>query len=372
MKKHTVVFLALVLLLPLAFNSLCAQEEYAGENHPRDIEKWRFVLNGSFEVFHPYNVVKADNNWKIILACLPGITRDQLKENGIRFTESQLMLLRGMQFIKEEDNTLRTILPILGDAQMRIIRQAARELATKLEPQLQNEIVGLIEKLKKAGYESNIFALLFSIGLDNVPFYYAVQKGLVREEQLSTEGYLWSGQFYAYYPPREIRCGTNSYGENGVYACLNWSDKPWDKIKKYFSSKNLTALSGEYRKNGKITDENLRRSLAETNIFDEEGNLTVPILTKKGDGPLYTSCYNIREKAGTLFVDNVRFRSLMQKCNLHDEVTAMAVFYHEWEWELIALLEERGLIKRPLIFTHPEEASPKEIGALLFIVDSRE
>ena len=372
MFKQIVIVLSAVIITILTHQSLPGQEAVSEENYPTDVTKWRFVLNGSSKVVHPTNVVRADNNWEILLACMTGKTREDLEQAGIRHSESQLMLLRSMQLLEQEDKTLKTVMPIIGGDQMRTIRAAMKELAVNLAPDLQEDIDTLANELKRIGRESSMFTLLFSMSLDNVPFYYAKKKGIIKEEQLSTEKHLWGGQFHAFYPPRDLRCGTNSSGEKGVWICLNWAEGPWEKISKYFYWENMSALYNEYVKNGKVTSEDLKSRLAETGIFDADGNLTLPIISKKGNSLLHDTCETISEKAGNLFVNHIDLDGVMQKCGLQDKAIAMSVFYHEWEWEYMALLEERGIVKRPFAFTNPEEAGPKDIGALVFIVDRRE
>jgi hypothetical protein len=37
-------------------------------------------------------------------------------------------------------------------------------------------------------------------------------------------------------------------------------------------------------------------------------------------------------------------------------------------WEFMEYLDEQGLVKKPFAFSYPEDAEPKHIGKLLFVV----
>ena len=55
-------------------------------------------------------------------------------------TESQLMLLRAMRFIDYENETIKTVLPILGLREKQSLTQRVRRWAQQIEPELNNEI----------------------------------------------------------------------------------------------------------------------------------------------------------------------------------------------------------------------------------------
>jgi hypothetical protein len=49
---------------------------------------------------------------------------------------------------------------------------------------------------------------------------------------------------------------------------------------------------------------------------------------------------------------------------------ALIVSYHEMMWELMDALERQGLLQRPLAFSRPKDATPGDIGDLVFITTS--
>jgi hypothetical protein len=71
----------------------------------------------------PQQVTKLDNNGELLLACIEGKTRDQLRAAGARFAESQVELLKTWRLLEEQDSVLRTAFPILGDESPRVFRR---------------------------------------------------------------------------------------------------------------------------------------------------------------------------------------------------------------------------------------------------------
>lgn len=60
--------------------------------------------------------------------------------------------------------------------------------------------------------------------------------------------------------------------------------------------------------------------------------------------------------------------ALMEELGFADKEQAFVVAYHEWMWEFMGYLEERGLVKKPLAFIAPQSAQPRDIGRLLFVI----
>ena len=60
------------LILSLLFFSVNAlgQEATSENNFPKDHKNYGFHLFGGVSLLSPYQVIKIDNNWEILLACL--------------------------------------------------------------------------------------------------------------------------------------------------------------------------------------------------------------------------------------------------------------------------------------------------------------
>lgn len=214
MKKIEVFFFMLFLMILSIAHYSVAQQINKEDNYPADINKYEFLkYSGGQEALSPKAVVKAENNWEILLACLRGKTREELKEMGVTFTESQLMLLYAMKFIDyiKDSNTEKVIttLPILGFKEKRSLIKRVRKLAYEIEPELSKDIYALKEVLKKIGCEERTFSILFSAVIDGIVWFPFIAQGFVTEFELTPQKPLYDGVYWAYYPKRDFRCGTN-------------------------------------------------------------------------------------------------------------------------------------------------------------------
>ena len=372
MRKTALIIPQTILLTLFVCINSCGQETEDVEDYPADMDKYAFTFYGGGDnILAPQAVVRVDNNWEILLACLEGKTKSELQAAGIDFRDSQLMLLLAMQFLELRGNRLKTTLPILGAKKMGALREEMRALAVKMDIELRPAIEALRTELNNTGRESSTYTILFCYALDSLPWDYFEEKDLVFPMQRSLEKPLWNGVYWAYYPERETRCGTNSLSDQGVTFKLNWSEEPIKKIFRYFNWNKLGALLEDYLENGRIVDEALRKNLAETGIFDSVGKLTIPIIIEREDNQLYSACREVADKTANLFLRNLDLERLKTEFDFNNDERAIVVSYHEWMWEYLDYLEKEGLVRRPFAFSNPEEAGPEDIGALLFVVDGR-
>ena len=344
------------------------QDTSTNEDYPTDIKKYDFSFMGSTSKISPRIVIRMDNNWEILLACLSEKTKAELNGMDIDFTDSQLMLLHVMRLMEVEGDRLKTTMPILGSVKMTSLREKMRNLAVKFEPEMRGGVDDLKAELKKIGRQANMYTILFSYVLDHLAWVPFFKRDLIKITGFTAEKPFWAGVFWACYPPREFTCGTSSWDKKEVSFKINTNDGTLEKLFKPFSITNLETLYRDYIKYGKIVNESLLNELAPYEIFDSYGNLTVPIIEEQEDKPLYQKCQSVAIKVAQLFLDNVDVNSLMEEYEFYDAEKAIVVSYHEWMWEYLAFLEEKGIIKKPFAFSNPKEAGPKDIGALLFVV----
>jgi len=329
-------------------------------------------FSGGQEVFPPDKIASTDNNWEIMLSCLGGKTREELQENGIHFTESQLMLLKAMGFLEFSEDAgiekLVTALPILGFSEKQALMQKVRSLAVEIEPGLRDDIKRLKETLAKQGYEDYLYSILFSAVVDGIVWFPFRAQGLVKEFALDRDRPLFDGVYWAYYPKRDFRCGTNIALGKDVFMILNWSDGPSEKIQEVFYWDNLYALRNEFLEYGRVADKELKSKLLPYGVVNDNGEFTVPIIEMKPDDQIFSICQSIAEKIVGFISQRWDLEKLQEEFGFADKEKAFVVAYHEWMWELMEYLGEKGIVKKPLAFSDPEEAGPKDIGKLFFIV----
>jgi hypothetical protein len=368
-----------ILAIGICFLFLCLNqckgpgETPTDENEPADFAAYETLkYSGGQEVFPPGEIASLDNNWEILLFCQGGKTREALREEGVDFTESQLMLLKAMGFLDTvEDSGMEkwvTTLPILGFREKKALIRQLRDLAHEIEPLLRDDIQKLKEALSEKGWEGHTFSILFSAVVDGIVWFPFRAQGFVKEFALDRDRPLFDGVYWAYYPKRDFRCGTNIALGDDVYAILNWSDGPMDKIQEVFHWDNLYALRDQFLKHGKVVDEELRSELIPYGVLDQEGSFTVPLIEMDPNDPLFSLCQSMASAIVGFISQKMDFENLREEFGFADTEKAFVVAYHEWMWELMGYLDEQGIVKKPVAFSNPEKAGPEDIGRLFFIV----
>jgi hypothetical protein len=370
MKRLCYIPIFLLALLLLSVNTCMeTKTNTVKEGYPPDIGDYEFLrYSGGQEIISPDHVVHADNNWEILLTCLESKTKKELREMDIKFTESQLMLLRAMRFIDYEGDTIKTIMPILGAKEKQKLIPYLRQLARDIEPVLKDDIHQLKEILFTQGYPDHVFSVLFSCVVDGLVWFPFRAQGLVKEFSLTEERPLFDGIYWAYYPKRDFRCGTNIAMGEKTFVLLNWSDGPQKKIQNVFYWENLYSMQKQLDEYGKIVDDDLISQLLPYGVVDEQGHMTVPVIEMKLDDPVFLACQSMAAKIVGFVNQNLDLDALQKEYGFSDKETAFVVVYHEWMWEFMEYLVENGIIDKPLAFKQPDLAEKKDIGKLLFVI----
>jgi len=374
--KH-IYFLNLFIVICLILLMNCCRSDSNLSNkgvYPEEVGKYQFLrYSGGQEIISPEVVVKADNNWQILLECMRGTTYKKLEEKGVNFTDSQLMLLKAMRFLnyKEDLNNnskIKTTLSILGKKQKQMLIEEVRELTEKLEPKLSKNIKKLKQILMNRGHKDHIFSIFFSGVIDGVVWFPFRAQGYVSEFSLTKERPLFDGIYWAYYPKRDFRCGSNiAMGEN-IFVILNWSDGPMEKIQRVFNWENLHSIHKQLVQVGRIIKEETKEKLRPYGVVDNKGELTVPVIEMKMNDPVFPVLQSIAAKIVNFMGKNLDHNTLQSKYRFPDRETAFVVFYHEFMWEFMEYLDGKGIIKKPFAFKNPKKAEPEDIGKLFFVV----
>lgn len=364
----------LFVLIPITFSILitCKQRgiEWKGsieeENYPSDFNSYGLTLFGSVSLLSPWHVIRIDNNWEILLACISGKNKTDLKSEGISFVDSQLQLLRIMRLLEIEEERLKTKMPILGSEQTLSLRKIIRNSVVKIEPTLRSDIDNFKSKLEKQKRNGSAYPILFSYILDGLPWTYFYKKGLIPEWDQDTP--IWDGLYWAIYPPRRLSSGTNSW--DGRYASVRVTTgvDVDETLWKGFRFSNLKMIRDEFVEHGKIISKKLIEELVHYEVVDAEGNLTIPIINEDDESELYLVCRSLANKVAASFLDNLNTSELMKKYKFNTESEALIVSFHEFIWELLEFFEEKGIVKKPSFFYSPEKATYKDLGNLIFII----
>jgi hypothetical protein len=199
MPKYGITIGSLILYLLFFSVSTLGQEASSENNYPKDYKIYDIHLYGGVNLLSPSQVIKIDNNWEILIACISEKTKNELRSMGITFTESQLLLLQLMRFLDIKNEKFETKMPILGSMQTQALRKKVRDLVIKIAPVLMSSITDFKTELKKTNREESIYPLLFSYVLDGLPWKFFYEDDLLfgsfQEEPI------WYGLFWAISPP---------------------------------------------------------------------------------------------------------------------------------------------------------------------------
>ena len=147
---------------------------------------------------------------------------------------------------------------------------------------------------------------------------------------------------------------------------LNWSDGAQENIQKVFNWPNLNQIHTDLLEQGRIVHAELRPALEPYGIVDAEGNLTVPTIEMNETDPIFQISQILAMKVVKFIGVNMDRKGLCEEFRFSDEETAFVVTYHEWMWELMIYLIEKGFVELPFAFENPGEAEPQDIGRLIF------
>ena len=318
----------------------------------------------------PQNIVRMDNNGEILLACRAGETRGQLGRARIDHSESQIQLLKDWRLLQEDAGVLRTQVPVLPPPETLALRARMRKHAAVIASHIRGDLRALTAQLKAVGRDRNTFAVLFSYVLDGLVWEQLNQRGLVKERKLSVEEPLWSGVFWASYPPRSFTCGTNSERRGNKELFISWSRSSRQLMKPFLADwRSVSRMFEQLSSGGRVTDTGLRRLFAPYELFDQQGRFTGPVLKEVSGDPLYERSLAIAARVAEDVERRIDPARVSSELGLGNEQAALVIAYHELMWELLDNLERAGALRRPAFFAAPERARPADFGDLILIVE---
>lgn len=308
----------------------------------------------NYNSFHPSQYI-TDNNWDILCAFRnpgPVATLDSL---NIPYNKSQLRFLMVGDLIAFNNGILQTKMPIFDRQQTEAIRNESKAFADSIYPTIEPKIKDLISVLNNKGYAAQTYSLIFSYLLDG----YIWNDGkLPNANQIGNHG-TWSGAYWAMYNKRpEDRNGTNGYGPLKV----NWTDElgywPSDAV--------LLKYGRSILNNGVVvTDEELIEQLHKWNLVDLNGQPTIPIMTIGSQDEIDSLCDTITADISSAMKKHCA--SFASEYNISSQDEAEVIFYHEVMWDLLAIMEAKGVIEKPAILKG-EETGADHFSDITFIV----
>ena len=336
------------------------------------LNEYKITFFGQCDNESPKSIINLDNNQDILLLCKNGKTFNQIKNKGVEFTQSQIKLMLNWRLLNIKNDTLITNFPIIDSTDnTKYLKDVSHKLALQIAPDLQKDILLLKRELKLRGYEKNIYSILFSYILDDLPWKTFENNELIKKMDISVENPFWNGRIWAVYPPRKFQCGTNLCKDKGVTIYINWSNSGSKKVWELYRDKEafLELFNAIIEKN-KLSEKTIR--IFETfGIVSSTGELTVPVIIENNDNTLYKICKKMSDKIASQISKNLDIEYVRKTLNLRDTTDVILIVYHEFMWDLIEYFEDSGLIQKPIAFADPQKTEMKDIRYLFFVVKNK-
>jgi hypothetical protein len=317
----------------------------------------------------PQNVINLDNNGAIVLLCRNGRTREEIQAYDSCLAESQLVLMEQIRVLDHDGDTYKTAFPILDRKETVRLRATTAKAAIKMADELKDEIRQFSDILSKSGRQKNAFTILFSYVMDDLVWDIWEKKGVLPVREITAEKPFWAGVVWAIRPPRDFSCGTNTISDQGVALKVNWSQPAMPKMMPFVSDwKNLVAMLDDYIQYGKVVTESAKEVFAPFDLFDKDGEFTIPLITEKQGDPLYDQCRRMAETIANRVPSILDLPAIVKDFSFRDKNQALVIAYHELMWDMLDVLSNSGLASRPKAFVDPSGSIPKDIASLVFIV----
>jgi hypothetical protein len=360
-----------VFLLTIILFTACSQQAETEKQafYKPSIAEYRTIQYASVKGYGPKAVMHMDNNGDILLACRKGATRDDLDSIGIPWTYSQLALLESYRLLQRKGDLYTTTIPILDAEATRALRSEMLELAREITPVIQEETAELVHLLSNLGHNRNAFSIVFAYLLDGKVCNFFGKHGLLPGVTIDKDHPIWAGEVWSVYPKRDFSCGTNSFRRGEMAFVVNWSAGIMPKLRPLWKNEeHLDLMMEQIRKSDQVTSEAVLETYAPYGIFDNLGQLTIPVIEENEENQIYHLSRRIAEILVEEILDRLDIDALQARYGFNTTEQTIIVSYHELMWDLTDALVDLGIIELPLAFTEPEVAIESDLTDLIYIL----
>ena len=320
----------------------------------------------------PNDVVGFDNNWQLLRAMQVPRSKEELDSLGIPCTYSQLQLLRDWGLIeRNEDDRYQTAILLLDSTATGRLRAHSRRLSDELVGVIRPSVTDYVRLLERDGLGGHAYSLLFSLVTDGLTWKRLEADGRVRKMELTLKHPMWDGEFWTLYPKRDFYCGTNKSTLGEFSISLNWSEKAFQKMIPLFKNSYLVPrMFDDLSKSDRVSDAEVIAGLSPFGLVDGEGRPTVPVIREDTTDVIYAASWKMAGTIADFLASHMDTVALRKEFGFVDGSQSIVILYHEMLWDVLAQLEQAGLVKRPAVLADPEHARPEEFGKVIFLTRS--
>jgi len=341
---------------------------------PLTLDDYRIVQFISSPGRYPINVMRLDNNGDVLLACREGKTKKQLEEMNIPVNDSQIHLLEVYDLLSVEDDVLKTSIPVLDREQIGAIRSNTKTAAVKLADAVKDDVTRIVNLLVASGRQNNAYSILFAYIVDGMIWSDFRNMDLSVPREINAEHPFWAGAVWAFYPPREYSCGTNTWTKGRFLFVMNWTGSANDRLGVFYRA--MRELDDDafihFMKEGYTRDAPVIEAFAPFGIFDESGKLLIPTIVQNENNELHRMSRGISKKIAENTQRLLDLKKLQVDYGFRDIRETVVVVYHELMWDLMDEFVARDIIEKPVLFADPENAALTSIADIMFVVHREE
>jgi hypothetical protein len=146
---------------------------------------------------------------------------------------------------------------------------------------------------------------------------------------------------------------------------VNWSDNSKISISSY---EMLREFLNDYKENGKITQIENFKKLRENNLFSKDGKIQIPVITENSSDIIYLESKKIADIVAEYLCTKIDYTSILFDYPSLSKGQKITISYHEIMWDILDIMEENKLLKKPIAFGEPMKAKETDLKDLIFIV----
>jgi len=356
MKKH-VTFLMCMSTILFSLNAQTVNNNM--------FENYDKICYCSVGLAHPQKILDMDNNLEIVFRMGQGKSLRELKLMGTIFNKSQIELLLASGLIEKKDSLYLSGIPFLNLDETIKIRSLTRQIAKEIIPEFKNDYDILSKTLISQGLKNNTYSILFTLILDNMVWDYLELDNQINKQAITREKPFWDGVMWLIEPKRSFFCGTNSLTSDNISINVNWSENSGVKVKSY---RMLEKLLIDYKELGKIVNPEVIKSFKENGLVNENGELLFPVIKADSTDVIYKISEKIAKKVEKSVVSKIDLANNLNGFSNLDKSQKIIILYHEIMWDILDIMEEKGLLMKPIAFSDPSKTKPSDLKDLIFIV----
>ena len=103
-------------------------------------------------------------------------------------------------------------------------------------------------------------------------------------------------------------------------------------------------------------------------FFDSKGRITVPIIIEVEKNKIFMLSRDLIDLIVSYIKTEINIESLKHEYSFKDNSQALIILYHEIIWDIMNILEQKNIIKKPILFKNPEKAQSKDVSDIIFFV----